>query len=659
MTRSPSAAPGQWPPPPPSPAGVHAGVSPIHTLRMEEALALLRQGGSPRLAPRLESEIRGALDSLEPYVVLEVLKQPAARGAHELQQARREALQSLLRLLEDPSGTQQAPGAQGPAESPVNDSFLRVALQRLTTLEASEPATRCFRLSWQPLNLDDIPCPQICSLMDWGRVVRDPLSYPQSSWHFRGLPVQLARAHMAAGYLYRRPALLQKAQQLLRFGGAAAAESPAERIVCCVLLGQVEEAADLLAAAERRAASGGASTSGGAGLAPLESGLGLQYGGGAKGFSLATVPGTAHSDLMVFVRRHSPDPADLLPGLCALAEQFMAQECCPAFRDLEDHPPGALLPRSLDAFFDDPRVVAYLSAQVGSLPRPLARVMEAAESAAHALEQVAWRLSAPLRGRRGRVPGAHPDSAARIGVTVCVPRPGSAACLALPNTEASSPPSSSMSRQYAPGCQGWPGLLRPGHRVPPAGCCVPDGRQGLGRILGAGLRGVGTGGSRSGQGGQAGGPRRRGIRCSGSLSHLLHTAVAARDNSGGGGGGEPACPCPCPGAGPCARCWWGCGGPCCRARADQPRRGLLSGLSLAADKGISHGAPPRHLPASRGAGRANAWPLGHQGAGGRVLGGLLALLIARPEGDLGRQGLRGRQGQGRRPAGRELCGGCC
>ncbi|MEB3231930.1 MAG: J domain-containing protein, partial [Leptolyngbyaceae bacterium] len=117
---------------------------------------------------------------------------------------------------------------------------------------------------------------------------------------------------IAGGFAHRQPALIQSAKQYLnRLGNRQ--DVRLEQSICALLLGQTEEANYL-------------------------------------------VEHSHEQETLAYIRKHSADSPDLLPGLCLYTEQWFRTEVFPQFRDLltED--------AALKGYFADPSVQAYLEA---------------------------------------------------------------------------------------------------------------------------------------------------------------------------------------------------------------------------------------------------------------------------------------------------------
>ncbi|HZG40457.1 MAG TPA: IMS domain-containing protein [Nodosilinea sp.] len=123
-------------------------------------------------------------------------------------------------------------------------------------------------------------------------------------------------ALLARGFARHQPALVRRAKQLLlRLGGQQ--DVHLEQAVCALLLGQTEEA--------NRA---------------LE--LSQEY------------------EPLAYIREHSRQSPDLLPGLCLYAERWLKDELFPHFRDFKDQQ------ATLKDYFADVQVQAYLETMPSS-----------------------------------------------------------------------------------------------------------------------------------------------------------------------------------------------------------------------------------------------------------------------------------------------------
>lgn len=117
-------------------------------------------------------------------------------------------------------------------------------------------------------------------------------------------------AAIARGFGERKPAAIARAREMLQRLGKRQ-DVYLEQAVCALLLGQPEEASRALELSQER-------------------------------------------EPLVFIREHSKDSPDLLPGLCLYGERWLQSEVFPHFRDL------AVQQASLKDYFADEQVQAYL-----------------------------------------------------------------------------------------------------------------------------------------------------------------------------------------------------------------------------------------------------------------------------------------------------------
>ncbi|KAL0041666.1 hypothetical protein WJX79_000259 [Trebouxia sp. C0005] len=171
---------------------------------------------------------------------------------------------------------------------------------------------------------------------DFMRSVRDQLTAAEQIQLYEGAgegitvssedQYDTALAYLAEGYCSRRPQHVCTAHKLLAavkkqsdLGSSSAdADVVVELAVCCLLLGDSEKAEDIL------------------GLGP------------------DSPPESADPAIRSFVMDACPNSDDLLPGLCALAQRWLADVALPGFRDAPSQA------GSLADWFDDRRVALYL-----------------------------------------------------------------------------------------------------------------------------------------------------------------------------------------------------------------------------------------------------------------------------------------------------------
>ncbi|KAL0037727.1 hypothetical protein WJX77_009734 [Trebouxia sp. C0004] len=197
-----------------------------------------------------------------------------------------------------------------------------------------------------------------------------------------------ALAYLAEGYCSRRPQHVRTAHKLLAAvkkqsdlgSNSTDADVTVELAVCCLLLGDSEKAEDIL------------------GLGP------------------DSPPENADPAIRSFVMDACPNPDDLLPGLCALAQRWLADVALPGFRDAPSQA------GSLADWFDDRRVALYL--QVLDNGRRL-HLADAADATKQAFSGVAKGISSAfmlpfqtLQNALKLAPPALPDSAERQPVRI-------------------------------------------------------------------------------------------------------------------------------------------------------------------------------------------------------------------------------------------------
>ena len=117
---------------------------------------------------------------------------------------------------------------------------------------------------------------------------------------------------LAQGFAARQPSMIRRAKLMLMQLGRRQ-DVHLEKAVCSLLLGQTEEASRALELSSEK-------------------------------------------EPLAFIREHSQDSPDLLPGLCLYAEHWLQEEVFPHFRDLANQSV------SLKDYFADPKVQAYLEA---------------------------------------------------------------------------------------------------------------------------------------------------------------------------------------------------------------------------------------------------------------------------------------------------------
>jgi hypothetical protein len=151
-------------------------------------------------------------------------------------------------------------------------------------------------------------------------------------------------ALLARGFARHQPALVRRAKQLLLRLGAQQ-DVHLEQAVCALLLGQTEEANRALEMSQ-------------------------EY------------------EPLAYIREHSRQSPDLLPGLCLYAERWLKDELFPHFRDFKDQE------ATLKDYFADAQVQAYLETMPAGSGTEL-------RSEAHSLGQPPQSAQAPLTAAAG------------------------------------------------------------------------------------------------------------------------------------------------------------------------------------------------------------------------------------------------------------------
>ncbi|MCZ0898685.1 ARC6/PARC6 family protein, partial [Microcoleus sp. HI-ES] len=176
---------------------------------------------------------------------------------------------------------------------------------------------------------------------------------------------------LAQGFAARQPSMIRRAKLMLMQLGRRQ-DVHLEKAVCSLLLGQTEEASRALELSSEK-------------------------------------------EPLAFIREHSQDSPDLLPGLCLYAEHWLQEEVFPHFRDLANESV------SLKDYFADPKVQAYLEA----LPQDAETANEWV-----VVQPRAGKLPGRLQPTAGRSPAAipaQPPTAKQGASTVTLtPVPGDA-----------------------------------------------------------------------------------------------------------------------------------------------------------------------------------------------------------------------------------------
>ncbi|MDP8933144.1 MAG: IMS domain-containing protein, partial [Cyanobacteriota bacterium] len=174
---------------------------------------------------------------------------------------------------------------------------------------------------------------------------------------------------LAQGFAARQPSMIRRAKLMLMQLGRRQ-DVHLEKAVCSLLLGQTEEASRALELSSEK-------------------------------------------EPLAFIREHSQDSPDLLPGLCLYAEHWLQEEVFPHFRDLANQSV------SLKDYFADPKVQAYLEA----LPQDAETANEWV-----VVQPRSGKPPARLQPASGRSPAAVPPPSAKQGASTVTltPVPGDA-----------------------------------------------------------------------------------------------------------------------------------------------------------------------------------------------------------------------------------------
>jgi len=167
-------------------------------------------------------------------------------------------------------------------------------------------------------------------------------------------------ASIARGFAHRQPASINRGKDLLK-RLSKRQDVYLEQAVCSLLLGQTEAASRALASSQ-------------------------EY------------------EPLAFIREHSQDSPDLLPGLCLYGERWLQSEVFPHFRDL------AVLRASLKDYFADENVQSYLEqlpAETSEQPEEEWAIIETpTELAAPTPTAANWREAEPETSLSGANPAA-------------------------------------------------------------------------------------------------------------------------------------------------------------------------------------------------------------------------------------------------------------
>eukprot|EP00210_Caulerpa_lentillifera_P008280 g7901.t1 len=280
---------------------------------MEEALDLLRDGGSPSLAPDLSKEIADAFKTFVPSCVLEQLQLPLTEDSDK---GRKEAVYILQGLL-------AVPKERDSSFIEVDRHYVKQAMSTLTSVE-------------------------ILNSIDWTTILTKPKLV---KWYYPGLLLKGASVHIVIGFLECKPDLLKSLDSILNLPGKDR-EAYVEHVICKVLLGEVEKAVEILERMEGSHSkpknpkdddsedkSTFSSTS------SIDQSL-----VGAK-----LLPG--RNETLAFVKANSGDnPDDYLSGLYTFVDRWLQHAGFSQFRDLSNRSPSM----TLEDYFKDRKVENFL-----------------------------------------------------------------------------------------------------------------------------------------------------------------------------------------------------------------------------------------------------------------------------------------------------------
>ncbi|KAG1661844.1 hypothetical protein FOA52_011611 [Chlamydomonas sp. UWO 241] len=372
----------------------------VAVYHLEEAAALLHGSDRRPLAPRMIDDIARGLLQLRAPSVLEELQgadQPSEGGLAGSERRKRavRSLREMLKAASTPAAA-AAPGAgaRGALGSVINS--LRPASSAASSVMGAPAAGASAAASADAGALPEatvrrlvaaLSCDELVHLLEWQAVAKAPGGHP---WLYPGLLDTVSAAYVVAGFRHRQPAYVRSASAVLTTLPASS-EVLLLRGLCQLLLGQIDAAADDVAAAERAPPGHATPVSG--------------WGPGAHAFIVAHSPrgyGAAEDE--------GP-----LPGLCLLAERWLAEAAFPAFSDTQASPPSA----SLSAYFDDTRVEALIADfdERKSETTARAATTDGARAATDAVSSAASGLLSTASTRGGALWWALPRGA-RLGAAV-------------------------------------------------------------------------------------------------------------------------------------------------------------------------------------------------------------------------------------------------
>ena len=306
----------------------------------------------PPLAPKLAADVARGLADLAPGCALEQLDLPLDQGHAPVRAAAVAVVAHALRAVSARNGADKERYSFSPSSAvsarPATPEFAKAALSRMGASE-------------------------VAGALDWAALLEDPSRFEH--WLFPGALGAAGAAHVVAGFVGRRPALVDLGEKLLAAEADAAAAvsagasggSPlAPRVAALVLLGEPEAAAELLTtsahALEQQAASSASDRSNRNGS---RSNAGLSSAAARARAAAADVEFVAAASRAVAGSGGDAANVDFLPGLVALTEEWLSRGGFPAFRDASERPPSP----GLGGYFDDGRVAAALDSRAASKER--------------------------------------------------------------------------------------------------------------------------------------------------------------------------------------------------------------------------------------------------------------------------------------------------
>jgi hypothetical protein len=297
---------------------------------------------SRQLAPRLQQDIKKALADYHPDAVSDYLQVPLDQAEFDL---RTREVAALRQWVAAPAAALRRD--QSPILTP---EYMARIVPKLTSVE-------------------------LVAMYDWQALAAGGSS-ARCPWYHPGLLKRAALAHLVAGFVERRPLLLQIARRLFatiqRTGDDA--DTALSLAMCDLLLGDTDSALKVLEEDERaqqqqqQALEAGAAKRGkGRGAAAAEMAAAAGSSGPfdahrSSGSKRSAGPEGRHA-VMQFIRTHSPeDTLDLRPGLVVFGAWWLERVAYPEFQDTAL---GAAPRPDVAAYFEDPRVQAFLAAEDG------------------------------------------------------------------------------------------------------------------------------------------------------------------------------------------------------------------------------------------------------------------------------------------------------